>query len=163
MKHILSFAALALLAVSLPLMFTSCGDDDDDTLDAEKIKTLVVGLWQGPQSNAEEFEEEWYYDIRADGTGYYILKVRSDVPDNGLWYASYKGKYVGWQCWKNFKVIPNSTDPTKGIFNFTWTSDNLNVDRNYSDFKGKTMVFEDDLFTRSNKTIDFITVPNPNK
>ena len=57
MKKILSILSLALMFVCCNVVFTSCGDDDDDEKTEDNVNRSLVGTWEyyepGPRTGRQ--------------------------------------------------------------------------------------------------------------
>lgn len=121
MKKHLYFLFLALFA-ALPLVLTSCGDDDDESGNPNSI----VGTWQVS-----------YYD-EEDGnvTETYIFK------DNGTLVNSYKCDYEEWNytVTVNYKVVG---DLSKGAVLEMWGND---VEGDYVEISTRVQLINNRLY-----------------
>ena len=63
MKKLFKKLLLLGLMLTMAFGFSACGDDDDDTLSASEIKSLIVGSWR--------YIETGIYTFREDDTGEY--------------------------------------------------------------------------------------------
>ena len=96
MKKILSILSLALMFVCCNVVFTSCGDDDDDEKTEDNVNRSLVGTW--------EYYEPGYPNtvhsltLNADGTYYLFVKdivydPNSTETDKEGYLFKYKGTF----------------------------------------------------------------------